>query len=313
MVGGGVVDGRKLRMSDGKGRYEKNAVDFGGRGRLHVFPLTSEPICMSDPNPLSSLPGDAGPLGEISQAPPAFEAFLDKHQMKLIVLAVILAIGAIAYVVVDGIQDGAEKAAGGLLVKAEDVSDLEKIPAEHAGTAAAFSAKILLAEKQWEKGDEDAAIDTLNAFVENSAEHPARSSAQASLAAKLWSQGKRDEASEIFEDIAGNEGSRYLAPYAWISLGDIRKENGDLEGAEKAYDNVEKEFSGTTFADQASRRKLLLGAAAPVQISSPIAIPDAKIVEETQKDAGLNPAQNPLENVLDPGAAESSVTPEFSE
>ncbi len=114
------------------------------------------------------------PLGEISQAPPALEAFLDKHQMKLIALAVLLTILAIVYVIVKGINQSNEETAGALLTKAEDLSELQTVVKNHGDTQAAFSAKVLLAEKQWEDGQQDDAISTLKDFVESDRDHPAR-------------------------------------------------------------------------------------------------------------------------------------------
>lgn len=272
--------------------------------------LRAKPFHMSDENTLST--STSAPLGEISQEPPALEVFLDKHQMKLIILAGVLAVAAIAYVVVDGVKQGAEESAGAMLVQAEDASDLEKISAEHGGTAAAFSAKILLAEKQWEDGEQDEAIKTLRAFVDSSSDHPGRASAQSSLAAKLWGLGKTDEAAELFEEITEDDQARFLAPYAWISLGDIRMEKGDKAGAEKAYDAVGQEFSGTTFADQAARRKLILNAKAPVEVSAPISVPDVKFGEDAADDSGaaMNPETEDLQNLLNSASEAGSEQPE---
>ena len=218
------------------------------------------------------------PLGEISQAPPALEAFLDKHQMKLIALAVLLTILAIVYVIVKGINQSNEETAGALLTKAEDLSELQTVVKNHGDTQAAFSAKVLLAEKQWEDGQQDDAISTLKAFVESDRDHPARPSAEASLAAKLWTQGKTDEAAELFRDLTEDSDSRHLAPYAWISLGDIEAGKGNAEAAEKAYETVENEFAGSTFSQDALNRRLLVKAKDPVEVAAPIVVPEANLI-----------------------------------
>ena len=44
------------------------------------------------------------PIGEISQEPSSFEAFLDAHQKKLIIAGIILIIALVAYVVGDGLK-----------------------------------------------------------------------------------------------------------------------------------------------------------------------------------------------------------------
>lgn len=266
---------------------------------------------MSDtpkPAPLSGTP-----LGEISQAPPALEMFLDKHQTKLIVVAALLAILAVVYVVYKGIVQSGEETAGELLAKAEDVSDLQGVVKNHEGTAAAYSAKVLLAEKQWEDGQQDDAVATLKAFIEGGSDHPALANAKASLASKLLAQGKQDEAAEMFRRITDDPDTRFLAPYAWISLGDIEAAKGNTEAAMKAYDTVGTEFPGSNFSRDAAQRALLLKAKAPVEVAAPITVPDTKLTEDGEGDpAPGNIDGNDLLDALDGGGAGNPLleTPE---
>jgi predicted negative regulator of RcsB-dependent stress response len=250
---------------------------------------------MSDKNtfPVDSM----SPLGEISQAPPALEMFLDKHQTKVIALAVILAIGAVVYVVQRGIAQSGEETAGALLAKAADVSDFQSIVKNHEGTAAAFSAKILLADKQWQDGQQDDAVATLKAFIEGNSAHPAIASAKASLASKLLAQGKQDEAAELFRGITEDPNARYLAPYAWISLGDIESAKGNADAAAKAYDTVGSEFAESSFAREASQRALLLKAKAPVEVAAPITVPETKLGGE--EDGASAPGDVKVDDLID--------------
>jgi predicted negative regulator of RcsB-dependent stress response len=236
--------------------------------------------------------------------------FLDKHQMKVIVLAVLLAIGTASYVVYEGIQRSGEETAGALLAKAEDISDLQGLVKNHAGTAAAYSAKVLLAEKQWEDGQQDDSVGTLKAFIEGGEVHPALASAKASLASKLLTQGKQDEAEEMFRDLAEDPDSRFIAPFAWISIGDIKLAKGDSDGAAKAYDMVEEEFPGSPFSQDATMRGLLMKANAPAEVAAPITVPDVEIspppgdlgIDGLIKAAGGGSVPNPL--IEEPKVAE---------
>jgi len=243
---------------------------------------------MSEDTTLST--STSGPLGEISQAPPAMEVFLDEHQMKLIVLAVVLALFAAGYVVYKGLKEGAEEDAGALLSKAEDISELQSVVKNHEGTAAAMSATLLLAEKQWDDGQQDDAVATLRSLIEKGGDHPALPSAKASLAAKLWSQGKTDEAATLFRELTDDSDARHLAPYAWISLGDIALNKGDADAAEKAYETVERDFPGSTFSQDAMQRRLLLKAKAPEEVSAPISVPDVKLGGDEE---GTSPPEAP--------------------
>ncbi len=253
------------------------------------------------------------PLGEISQAPPALEIFLDKHQMKIIVLAILLAIAAVIFVILRGIDQSNEESAGALLTKAEDLSDLQAVVKNYDDTKAAFSAKVLLADKQWEDGQQDDAIATLKAFVESERSHPARPSAEASLAAKLWSQGKADEAETLFRSITEDTEARYLAPYAWISIGDIEAAKGNTEAAQKAYETVESEFAGTTYAGEAVTRRLLVKAKPPVEIEAPVVVPDANLTNPAADGAAEVPLKDAsvedLLKAVKDGAAGADANP----
>lgn len=298
--------GNVQRPEPGKLGWLDYAVDFARRDVLHGHPPHGENQVMSKDTTSSATSGS--PLGEISQAPPALEVFLDKHQAKLIALSILVALGAVAYVVYEGIERSGEEAAGALLSKAGDISELQEVVNNHAGTAAADSAKILLAEKQWEDGQQDDAVATLEAFVAGDAGHPARPTALASLAAKLVAQGKADEASELFEEITDDPAARYLAPYAWISLGDINLSKGDTDAAAKAYESVEREFPDSPFSRDAAQRMLLMKAAAPVEVTAPIVVPDVKLTEDEETDAADEP-NNDLLDAIKGGAIDSGANP----
>lgn len=253
----------------------------------------------------------AGALGEISQEPPALEVFLDKHQMKLIALAVIVALAAVAYVIVDGIKKSGEEAAGGLLAQGEELSEFEKVVSEYEGTAAAASAKILAAEKQWEDGQQDDAIATLKLLVDSNSGSPARPSAQASLGSKLLAQGKLDEAKEVFEALTKNPDAGYIAPFAWMSLGDIAVNKGDKETAERAYSTVESDYPGSPFIQVATMRLLLMKAEAPKEVAEKIVVPETNFegdeeVRVTEGDATMNDLIDAV-NGVDGGAGENPL------
>jgi predicted negative regulator of RcsB-dependent stress response len=209
------------------------------------------------------------PLAEISQGPNAFEQFLDRNQKNIIILAILIAIGVAGFVIYRGIETSRQETAGAALNKAEDLAALQAVITEHADTTAAHSAMVLLADRQWTEGQQDAAVETLRKFISSNPEHPAIASAQASLGAKLMTQGKSADAAKVFQDIADDPKARYIAPYALISLGDIAKVAGDLEKAEASYNRVKTDFSDSSFAETATRRIATLKAKAPAEIAPP--------------------------------------------
>lgn len=209
------------------------------------------------------------PLAEISQGPNAFEQFLDRNQKNLIILAILLAIGTAALVVYRGIEQSRQETAGAALSNAEDLAALQAVITEHADTTAAHSAMILLADRQWTAGQQDAAIDTLRKFIAANPEHPARPTAQASLGAKLMLQGKAAEAAPIFQAIVDDPQAGFIAPYALICLGDMAKTTGDLDKAAAAYNRVKTDFPESGFAETAKKRAVTLKTKPPVEIEPP--------------------------------------------
>ena len=209
------------------------------------------------------------PLAEISQGPNAFEQFLDRNQKNIVILAILIALGAAAFVIYRGIEKSKQETAGAAFNKADDLAALQAVVTEHADTTAGRSAMILLADRQWAEGQQDVAIETLRKFIAENAGHPGLPTAQASLGSKLMAQGKSADATKVFEDLADDSNSRFIAPFALISLGDISKAAGDLEKAEAAYARVNKDFSDSSFADAATRRIAMLKAKPPVEIPAP--------------------------------------------
>lgn len=209
------------------------------------------------------------PLAEISQGPSAFEQFLDNNQKNLIILTVLLVIGAGALVVFRGIEKSSQQSAGAALNKAADLPALQAVIQDHAGTRAAGSAMVLLAESQWSEGQQDAAIKTLRDFISSNPGHAALPTAQASLGAKLMAQGKSADASTVFQQIVDDPNARFIAPYALISLGDIAQAAGDLDKAQVSYIRAKTDFPDSSFASTANERISSLRAVLPVEVEPP--------------------------------------------
>ena len=225
------------------------------------------------------------PLAEISQGPNLFEEFLDRNQKNLVVLAVALALGAAGFVIYQGIEKSGQQTAGNALSKAEDLAALQSVVDQYGKTAAGGSAMVLLADKQWSEGQQDAAIATLQKFIAADPEHPAAPTAQASLGAKLMAQGKSSEAAKVFQVLADNSSAKFIAPFALISLGDIAKAGGDLAQAEASYNKVKSDFADSSFSEAATRRLAILKAKPPVEIDPPPTPPAAPTSESDPMSA----------------------------
>jgi TolA-binding protein len=245
----------------------------------------------------TSTPISGTSLADIENAQPAAEQFFDKHQTKLIALLLLLIAVAVVYLVQREIKQGEEETAGALLMSKKEAADLEGIIKNYGGTAAAGSSSILLAEKQWDEGNEGDAIATLRGLVDSKEAHPARANAIASLAVKLLKQEKTSEAEQLYTELTEDANASHLAAYAWIALGDIAVGKGDLAAAEKAYTTVEKDFADSPQAQAAVSRRLLMKAAGPVEIAAPIKLPDSKIIDG-KGDTGGSPEIKNIQDAL---------------
>lgn len=226
---------------------------------------------------MSAKPHDSPtPLAEISQGPSVFEQFLDRNQKNLIALAVLLALGTAAYVVYDGLRQGAQTTAGNELMKAADTAAFRQVAETHKDSLAGGTAKVLLAERLWTEDKKDDAVQTLRSFLSGQPTHPAAPAARANLAAKLMSQGKTADATKEFESLVSDSSSSYLAPYALLCLGDLALTAGNPEKAAKYYDQVKTQYADSDFAKTVTERSAALKAKLPAEVEPPPAPPAEK-------------------------------------
>lgn len=241
----------------------------------------------------SESPETPAVLAEISQGPSAFEQFLDRNQKALMIVAIAIALGTAAYVIISGIEKSQQETAGAALVGAEEINDLTAVISEHADTRAAQSASVILANQQWEEGNQDEAIATLEAFINENPDHPAAPTAKASLASKWMANGKSAEAVSAFQELIDNPTTRHIAPYALICIGDIAKAAGDPAKAKDSYTRVTAEFPKSNLISTANSRLSTLDAAEPTVIDPP------------QQEEATAPDSLPVTN--DPSPSETSA------
>ena len=226
------------------------------------------------------------PLAEISHGPSAFEAFLDRNQKGMIALGIVLVAATAGWIVVRGIKEEKETSAGAVLVKSEGIPQLQALVKEQPDTAAAGSAQLVIAAKQWGDGQQDAAIETLQGFISSKPEHPGVISAKASLASRYMQVGKKDEAQKLFQELINDPAARYVAPYALISLGDMQKTEGKLDEAEQSYKKAQ-DYGSNPLSNQAAQRLKLLHFKTPTEIEAP-PVPPAPKEGDAPKLDGLN-------------------------
>ena len=214
------------------------------------------------------------PIAEIDHGPSKLDQFLDAHTKKLIIGAILVAVGIAAYVVYSGVAKGEAEEAGAALMDAEKIADYQDVIKKWPESNAAASALPLIADIQWADSQPDS-IASLEEFISKYPEHPSLATAKVSLGLRLLEQGKTSEASELLTEVAESETATYIAPLACIALGDIAKAEGKTEDAKKWYEKAQEDPSeqGNTFKDTAAARLILVNAKPPVKIKPALPVP----------------------------------------
>lgn len=228
-------------------------------------------------------------IAEIDHGPSKLDQFLDKHTSKLIIAAIVIALGVVAYVIKSGLDEGKAQEAGAALTSAETSAELEDVIAKWSGSESSATALPLLADSQWAE-DQDKSVATLKKFISENPAHPAIATSKVSLGIKLLEQGKESEATELLTEVAESDTASYIAPLAAITLGDIAKASGDTEKATNWYEKAKEDPSeqGNSFAQIAEIRLLLVSAQPPVKVQP--ALPEPPAIPATPLAPAVTPA-----------------------
>ncbi len=226
---------------------------------------------MTNSTPSTSSPS---PIAEIDHGPSKLDQFLENHQKKLIIAAILIALGVAGYVVWSGLAEAKAQEAGSALTAATTVEDYQKVISQWPDSKAAASAMLLLADAQWKDAPEES-IATLKSFIEKYPESQLLPTAQVSLALRLLDQEKLDAAKEILTEVVEDDEAAYIAPLAAIALGDIAKEEGNIEEATTWYKKAQEDPAGlgNTYKNIVSIRLALVKAKPPVKIKPALPTP----------------------------------------
>ena len=256
------------------------------------------------------------PIGEISQEPSSFEAFLDANQKKLIIAGIILIIALVAFVVIDGLKQQQLENDSAEVSSARTLTELEVQASEKAGTNAGGTALLRKAQLQWRDLQQSEAIETLESFVSEYPEHPAYASGLASLASYQHRMGNLKGAKENYGKAVEEKAA--ISSMALIYLGDIARSEGNDEAAGEYYDRASSEYGDihANIRQVAERHSKLLGVSAPTEIKPAPPAPKPEAVSNPVKVDPLPTNPDLLKKPIVPEApdpvvpeAPKSVTP----
>lgn len=221
------------------------------------------------------------------------EEFLENNQKLILIGVIAVVLAGVAYVFITGLDEKAQEEAGNALMTSTDDSGLSAVITDHAGSNAAGTAHLLLADSLWKADDKAGAIEKLRGFLSTFPEHAARPSAQAKLGSFLLRNGKPAEAKSVLEDLVSSPEGDYVAPFALRILGDIAKSEGDIAAAKEFYSRSSgsyKDRFNPRIINQSQVREGLVEFEAPVEVDPPAPEPAPSPVAPSAPAIPITPA-----------------------
>lgn len=233
-----------------------------------------------DTAPLS--PEEIKAIGEIQIGPAKHEVFLNNHYKKLIVGGLAVVVAASAAICYATYVQQRDEDAGAAMVAAMkltapgqtaqpdeyDASTLDKVTGEYAPTPSAPTARLMegLSMLSAEDAKKQAGIGMLEQVAAESVDTLVSSRARAALAAHYMRSGDDDKAATEWNNVIRLPQNPYTA-LAYLSLGDLAKQKGDIESAKNYYKQVATACPGSPLTRQgtAEMRLMLLEVDAPKQ------------------------------------------------
>lgn len=243
---------------------------------------------MSQPASDSNEPRPAAPPhATVPEVPQEFDllAFWIQHQ-KLIVRLLIAALLGVAIWGAFLYKDYRRRAGSeNALATATTAEDYRKVVTDWAGTAAAGTAYVRLAEELRKESKPKEAASALREYLDKYQTHPLRVPAAHALAASLETAGELDAALVAYQNFATAHGRSAFAPLGLIGQARVLAALGKPDEARQILETVGMQFPGNPFTYDA--RTLLDsiknpagtktgGAPRPAPTPAPEATPNAK-------------------------------------
>ena len=207
------------------------------------------------------------PIAEIDHGPSKFDQFLENNQKKLVILALVIFLGVVAYVFFKEYNKMQNENAGALLTEAENEEQYSKVIEEYPGQTAAGTAAYKIATL---RTSDDDAIDAYNHFITTYPEHPMIPLAEFNLAQRQVNTGNIAEATVTLEALIDSENVDFIIPKAKIALGDIALVNGKKEQAEALYNEaISFNESKHAYVGEAQTKINYISASKPAVVDAP--------------------------------------------
>ena len=217
----------------------------------------------------SPTPGATGPdLGLEA------EIFWDRHKNKAIGALVLALAAVIGYTVFLSVRASALASANAALSAAKSIDELKKVITDHPTSVVAGDAYLVLAQRQSEAKEFEAAAASAKALTEKFPDHPLAGGAWLAMGANFEAAGKLDEADAAFKSAADRPAADFAVPLALLARANIAKLRGNPTEARRFLDDVIVRYPGSAPAMQAEQDKRFVRvAASPATAAPAVAIP----------------------------------------
>ena len=238
-----------------------------------------------DEMPLS--PEEIKAIGEIELGPAKHEIFLNKHYKKLIIGGIAFMVAASAAIGYYSYTEQQQESAGALIVTAMGSASqngaaepsayvataLATINNEYPDTNSAELAQLMEAlSLLTDNAKAEMAIGQLESIAATTQNPLLRARTLASLATHFTNEEQTEKATGYWKQIIAQPANPYTA-LAYLTLGDLAKQSGDIEGARTYYNQLQSicPYSPLVRENVVGLRLALLDVDAPKPVAAPAA------------------------------------------
>lgn len=179
------------------------------------------------------------PIAEISHEPSKFDQFLDQHQKKLIILAVLAVVGLLVTIAYQGSLKLDQQDAGSALFNAKTAQDYSTVIQEQSSEETKATASLLLAREQ-AKTDTTAAVTTLEKLVSSYPTSAIANDAKLNLGLLQLETGKTDKGLQNLEALKSDKAAGATQVIATYALAEEAMKNNDRVKAQELFDQASK-------------------------------------------------------------------------
>ena len=209
------------------------------------------------------------PIDELQQFEP--DVFWEQYGSKIIVAAlVVVAVAVGIYLWQRQAADQAETAAS-RLAEAQDKTALERIAQDYAGKEPGAQALIRLADLDFQASLFAEAGANYQKFLNQFPNHALAESALLGLAAVAEAQGNFPDAQRQYIQLAGTHPRGFAVMAAWLGEARCLEAQGQKKQARQKYQEVMAAAQGTSWAQVAYMRWVVLGRELPDEPAAPAA------------------------------------------